>query len=95
MLGMSRTVRTGRTAGYAFLRIAQATDGRLALHALPSGQPQAVFPLPRQDEDTVVFQNPAHDFPRRVIYRRIGRNGLHARIEGKGIDFPMSRSACL
>lgn len=96
MLGMSRSVRKGRTAGYEFLRIARDTDGRLAFTALPSGQPQAVFPLLRQDEDTVVFENPAHDFPQRVIYRRIGPNGLHARIEGKGrgIDFPMTRVDC-
>lgn len=96
MLGMSRTIRKGRTSEYEFLRIAQGADGRLAFIAQPSGQPQAAFPLLRQDEDTVVFENPAHDFPQRVIYRRIGDTRLHARIEGrgKGIDFPMSRTAC-
>ncbi|MGH8854313.1 MAG: hypothetical protein ACREWI_08545 [Telluria sp.] len=43
-----------------------------------------------------MFENPAHDFPQRIIYRRVGDTGLHARIEGKGkgIDFPMRRTAC-
>ena len=96
MLGMSRTVRQGRTVEHEFMRIAQGADGRLAFIAQPSGQPQAVFPLARQDGDSAVFENPAHDFPQRIIYRRVGDSGLHARIEGegKGIDFPMSRTSC-
>lgn len=96
MLGMSRTVRNGRTVAYEFIRIAPGADGKLAFIAQPSGQAQASFALVRQDGDTAVFENPAHDFPQRIIYRRAGKTGLHARIEGKGkgIDFPMSRSAC-
>lgn len=97
MLGMSRTVRKGRTVEYEFIRIEQGADGKLAFVAQPSGQPQASFPLLREDGDSVVFENLAHDFPQRVIYRRAGASGLHARIEGKGkgIDFPMSRTPCI
>ncbi len=96
MLGMSRTVRQGRTVEYEFIRIAQGADGKLAFIAQPSGQPQASFPLLREDGDSVVFENLAHDFPQRIIYRRVGAAGLLARIEGKGkgIDFPMSRTPC-
>ena len=96
MLGMSRTVRNGRTTGYEFIRIARGADGKFAFIAQPSGQAQAIFPLVRQDGDSAVFENPAHDFPQRITYRRAGKTGLHARIEGKGkgIDFPMSRIAC-
>jgi hypothetical protein len=96
MLGMSRTVRKGRTVAYEFIRIEQGADGRLVFIAQPSGQPQASFPLVREDGDAFVFENPAHDFPQRVIYRRVGEASLHARIEGKGkgIDFPMARTAC-
>ncbi len=96
MLGMSRTVRKGRTAAFEFMRIAPGADGRLAFIAQPSGQAQASFPLLREDGDSVVFENPAHDFPQRVIYRRAGADRLQARIEGKGkgIDFPMKRTGC-
>lgn len=96
MLGMSRTVRKGRTVAYEFIRIEQGAGGRLVFIAQPSGQPQASFSLAQQDGDSVVFENPAHDFPQRIIYRRAGDTGLQARIEGKGkgIDFPMLRTAC-
>jgi hypothetical protein len=96
MLGMSRTVRKGRTVEFEFMRIVQDADGRLTFIAQPSGQPTASFPLARHDGDRFVFENPAHDFPQRVIYSRAGETGLHARIEGrgKGIDFPMTRMAC-
>ena len=97
MLGMSRTVRKGRTAEYEVLRIASGPDGKLAFTAQPSGQPQASFTLVREDGESFVFENPAHDFPQRIIYRRVGNSGLHARIEGKGkdIDFPMKRTRCV
>lgn len=32
--------------------------------------------------DSVVFENPAHDFPQRLIYRSVSSDSLHARIEG-------------
>jgi hypothetical protein len=48
-----------------------------------------------------VFENPAHDFPQRIIYRRLSPDSLVARIEGpgpnnttRGIDFPMRRVNC-
>ncbi len=96
MLGMSRTVRKGRTVAWEFIRIERGDDGALRFIAQPSGQPQATFTLVRQDADAVVFENPSHDFPQRIVYRRAGATSLHARIEGKGrgIDFPMSRTAC-
>lgn len=96
MLGMSRTVRKGRTAEFEFMRIAPGADGRLAFIAQPSGQAPASFPLVQADSDSFVFDNPAHDFPQRIIYRRVGATRLQARIEGKGrgIDFPMTRTDC-
>jgi hypothetical protein len=51
-------------------------------------------------DSAVAFANPEHDFPQRILYRRVGADSLIARIEGKqgdkvrGIDFPMTRVAC-
>jgi len=59
----------------------QARDGTLIFHAQPPGQPAADFPLKAATATSVVFENPAHDFPQRVSYRREGAV-LHARIEG-------------
>jgi len=33
-----------------------------------------------------VFENPAHDFPKRVIYRKNGEGTLSARVEGDGTE---------
>lgn len=95
MLGMSRTVRDGRTVEFEFMQI-RTGDGTLVYEARPSGQPAAIFTLKGAAEDTVTFENPSHDFPQRIIYRRTP-DGMAARIEGmmngapRGVDFPFSR----
>lgn len=95
MLGMSRTVRDGRTVEFEFVQI-RAGEGTLVYEARPSGQPMATFPLRSATDDMVTFENPAHDFPQRIIYRRTA-NGIEARIEGtmngtpRAVDFPFTR----
>ena len=96
ILGMARTVAGDKTVEYEFLRIA-IVDGTLAYVAKPSGQPEATFPLKSIEDRVVVFENAAHDFPQRIIYRRNADASLTARIEGtvkgqaRGRDFPYRR----
>ncbi len=96
MLGMSRTVANGKTVEYEFLRIA-GVNGRLAYIARPSGQAEATFPLKSLEAGVVVFEDLAHDFPQRIIYRRQDDGSMTARIEGtmngqaRGRDFPYRR----
>jgi hypothetical protein len=96
MLGMSRTVRAGKTTEFEFLQI-RDVDGALAYVAKPSGQAEATFPVKSLTEREVVFENLKHDFPHRVIYRHTAEDGLAARIEGeingkaRGVDFPFTR----
>lgn len=100
MLGMARTVRKGKMVNFEFVQIREVAPGKLAYIAQPGGAPPTTFMLVREDANEVVFENPAHDFPQRVIYRRSGDTALHARIEGtrngkaKGIDYPMQRVSC-
>lgn len=101
MLGMSRTVRQGRTVEFEFLQIRAQPDGKLAYVAQPSGQPTATFPLLRLGDTEAAFENPQHDFPQRVVYQLAeGGSKLKARIEGlrggklRVIEFPMSRASC-
>ena len=100
MLGVSRTVRGGNTVAYEFMRIAAGADGKLAFHAQPSGKPPAAFALRSMSPTEVVFENPEHDFPQRIIYRANGADGLLASIEGlrngapRTISFPYRRSTC-
>ena len=92
MLGMSRTVRGDRTTEHEFLQIRDVA-GKLSYIARPSGQAETTFPLLRASDSEVVFENPTHDFPQRIIYRKTA-GGVTARVEGsmngqpRGFDFP-------
>jgi hypothetical protein len=72
----------------------------LVYHAHPSGQEPTEFRATAPFDSTITFSNPAHDFPQRVIYRRVGSDTLIARVEGmrngqvRGIDFSYQRVAC-
>jgi hypothetical protein len=100
LLGISRTVAKGRTVAHEFMQIREVEVGRLAFVANPSGQAQATFPVKSLDERGIVFENPTHDFPQRVIYRLDEAGVLRARIEGiiagkaRAEDFPMRRVRC-
>lgn len=99
MLGMARTVRGDSTLEFEHLQILER-GGHAVFHAEPSGQTPADFEARSVSDSLVTFENPAHDFPQRVIYRRRGRDSLIARIEGtrngrvRGVDFPYTRAAC-
>ena len=100
LFGVSRTVKSGKTTAFEFIQIREITPGQLAYIAQPSGRPPTSFPLARQEGAAFVFENLAHDFPQRVIYRPDGMHGMLARVEGmakgkvKGVDFPMHRVSC-
>jgi hypothetical protein len=82
MLGVNRTVIGGRTAFFEFLRL-EADEQGLVYHAAPMGRhPATPFRLVEVTPGRVVFENPRHDFPQRIIYRRDGDRGLVQRIEG-------------
>ena len=99
MLGMARTVRGDSTVEWEHLRIADERD-TLVYHAMPSRQAPAAFRAIHVASDAVTFENRAHDFPQRIIYRRASADSLHARIEGtmqgqpRGVDFRLQRVAC-
>jgi hypothetical protein len=100
LIGMSRTVKGGKTVAWEFMRIANTPEGKLAFFAQPSGQQPASFTVLKQSATEVVFENPAHDFPQRVIYRFESPDKLRASIEGmrggnlRTIPFPMTRMNC-
>jgi len=100
MLGIGRTVKNGRTVEHEFLQIRLNAEGQVVYIALPSRQKEATFVATSIGDRAVTFENPAHDFPQRILYQAVGETGLAARIEGqrngttRGIDFPMKRVAC-
>ena len=65
---------------FEFLRIADTADG-FSYYASPGGRPPVEFKMTELTGQRVVFENPAHDFPRRILYWRDGE-ALMARTEG-------------
>jgi hypothetical protein len=99
MLGVGRLVRSGKTVEYEFMRL-HVEEGTVVYTAKPSGQPEDSFKLVSWKDGTATFENPAHDFPQRVLYQRKPDGSLLARIEGtdkgqqRGVDFPFRRVPC-
>jgi hypothetical protein len=66
--------------------------------AQPQGGAPTAFALRASGADWARFENPQHDFPKRVEYRRTA-TGLHAEIAGPGRDgkevvIPFDYRAC-
>ena len=95
MLGMSRTVKGGKTVEY---RVHAAARRERQAHLCGEAVGTGRNAVPGEDHRRreVVFENPTHDFPQRVIYRRTA-DGVTARIEGtmngklRGMDFVYKR----
>jgi hypothetical protein len=82
LLGLSRTVQGTKTASFEYLRI-EWHDGVPSYVAQPQGNPPVAFKWTAGGANWARFENPAHDFPRRVEYRRTAK-GLYAEIAGPG-----------
>jgi len=96
MMGVSRTIVGEKTAEFEYLRIEQRADGIFYV-AHPKAQcPGTDFKLTKLSDSEAVFENPQHDFPKRIIYRKIGEDGLTASIDGgegtKAMAFPMKKT---
>jgi hypothetical protein len=100
LFGLSRTIKNGKTVAHEFMQIREVEPGQLAFIARPSGQAEATFKLLRSTKNELVFENPTHDFPQRVIYRLESAQRLMGRVEGKSngreqaFDYPMKRTRC-
>ena len=82
MVGLHRDLRPGRRGFFEFLRIVEE-KGQISYHAMPAGRsPATLFPLLSMSDRRVVFENPEHDFPQRILYWLDDDDMLHARIEG-------------
>lgn len=99
MIGSGRTVKSGKTIDFEFVRIVEEADGIFYIAKPTANKEETKFKLIKSSASEVVFENPTHDFPQRVIYRRDG-DKLNARIEGtqdgktRGVDFPYRRAKC-
>jgi Domain of unknown function (DUF6265) len=85
MMGMSRAIR-GATIEHEFSLLRQEPNGDIVYVANPSKQSEAVFKLTSLVDGKAVFENPQHDFPKKIIYALQPDGSLLAAIEGPGRD---------
>lgn len=82
LIGMSRTLRDGKTVTFEFLRIVAREDGVYYI-AQPRGRPPVEFRLHSFDGSELVFVNPGHaDHLQRIVYRKNSDGTMTARVEG-------------
>lgn len=94
MMGVSRTIAGDKTVEFEYLRIEQRADGVYYVAHPKARCPGTDFKLTRASATEAVFENPQHDFPKRIIYRKT-EDGLTASIDGgegsKAMSFPFKR----
>jgi len=89
MIGMGRTISGGKTVFFEYLRIEARADGIFYV-AHPKARPGTDFKLTRLSANEALFENPAHDNPKKILYRKNSDGSLTARIEGEEKGKPVS-----
>ncbi len=79
MLATSRTVSRDKMSAFEFLRIVER-DGGLVYIAQPGGAAGTEFVLTEVSANRAVFDNPRHDYPKRIVYELSAEGGLTATI---------------
>ncbi len=84
MLAASRTVnKSGKMVAFEYLRIVER-DGGLVYIAQPGGKTPTEFVLAElvteKGSRRAVFENPRHDYPKRIVYELSSEGGMSATI---------------
>ena len=81
LFAVSRTLAGGKTVFFEYLRIETRPEGIFYV-AMPRGQQATDFKLTSLERQSAVFENPLHDHPQKISYRKNPDGSLTARIEG-------------
>jgi hypothetical protein len=81
IIGLSKVADPKAVYFFEFEKI-QEIGGSLVLQPFPFANAGVQFPLKEMSEERVVFENPDHDFPKRIIYQKMPNDQLLGRIEG-------------
>lgn len=85
MIGMGRTIAGDKTVEFEYLRLEQRSDAIYYVAHPKARSPGTDFKLTRLTAQEAVFENPQHDFPKRIIYRKNPAGSLTASIDaGEG-----------
>lgn len=96
MLAMGRQTKGDETLFYEFIRL-EERKGVVTYNVSVMGGKEVAFTLTSLKDGEAVFENPKHDFPTTIRYRREKDGSLSARIEGTqngkpaGEDFKMKK----
>ncbi len=82
MLGLHREVYKNDKVFFEFLRIVHSDQG-ISYFASPAGRKPTEFRATQIGLNKITFENPDHDFPRRIIYHLESQEILTVRIEGE------------
>ena len=100
MMGTARVLAGGKAVFSEFVEVAEKPSGLVMTVALGIGKPGVSFTRIASGPNEVVFENPKHDFPQRIRYRKDSDTSVLARVEGvekgqpKAEDFPYKKVAC-
>lgn len=89
---------TGRTRGWEFSRIVADSAG-ITLFPAPGGTQQGTFRMAPSPAGEAHFADPAHDFPKRIVYRRRDARTLVVYLDGgegshEATEFRLQRVPC-
>jgi len=83
MLGTSLSGQGDKATFFEYMRIAADASGVISFWGAPNGQPAVPFRLVSASRYALVFEDPQHDFPTRIAYRRSAKR-LVATVSGPG-----------
>lgn len=73
MIGAARTGKGKTLESWEASRIQTDDSGKISFVASPNGGAPIRFSLVSTDQTAIVFSNPAHDYPQRIRYWRVGK----------------------
>jgi hypothetical protein len=89
MVGVGMSGSGDAAKSYEYMRIEKDKDGRMTFWGSPQGKAPVPFRMVSLSAAEVVFENPAHDFPTRISYRRED-DVLIATVSGPGGSKPQT-----
>lgn len=89
---------TGRSRGWEFSRIVADSAG-IVLVPAPMGDARGRFRLTSSRPNEATFEDPSHDFPKRIAYRRADARTLLVRLDagagsGRDVEFRLQSVPC-
>lgn len=100
LVGVGYTVKGGRMTAFDYFRVV-VRDGHAVYIAQPGGAPPTEFVAASATSTEVVFENLAHDYPKRIGYQRVDAAHLTAWVDGgtapgagPRVTFAMQRAGC-